>query len=441
MNRLKTNTQNHVFSITWMVIITIASCFSLIITPLDFAFKSPVYSFELILEIIICTVFAIDLFFRWKNIYQIKSLLGEKDFLFHSRIDKGYKTSIWPIFDVLCALPIELIAFSLEGHISGSILAFFRLMRVFRIFKLRDWKSLIDFIPKALKLLIISSAIAITLHFIACGWMMINPRTAPDDLSFYIISLYWAVTTLTTVGYGDITPVTNVARLYTMGVMIVGVGVYGVIIGNISRLMMLADKYTEQKKEKLHSLNQFMKHYNIPSSLQRQVFSFYGHLLNKNLAQEDYKIINELPQALQNELNVFTKIKLIRNVHIFSECSTPCLKMIAERLEQTFHSPNEYIIKKGDVGEEMFILGHGKVQVCSGDKVLNELQEGQFFGEVALIENTVRNADVQSIEYCDLYTFKKSDFLEVIEKYPTLGEKFRKVYSKRKSDSNLKQVA
>ncbi|MBT4790213.1 MAG: cyclic nucleotide-binding domain-containing protein, partial [Halobacteriovoraceae bacterium] len=218
------------------------------------------------------------------------------------------------------------------------------------------------------------------------------------------------------------------------------VGVYGVIIANISRLLMLADKYTEERKEKMNSLQQYMKHYNIPSSLQRQVFSFYNHILNKNITHEDTKIINDLPQALQKELNIYTKIKLIKNVHIFKECSTPCLKMIAQKLEQTFHSPNEYIIRKGDVGEEMFIIGHGSVQVTAGEKTLAELKEGQFFGEIALIEDTIRNADVQSKAYCDLYTFKKEDFMAVIEKYPHLGEKFEEIHQKRIQERSVENI-
>ena len=62
---------------------------------------------------------------------------------------------------------------------------------------------------------------------------------------------------------------------------------------------------------------------------------------------------------------------------------------------------------------------------------------------MALIEDTIRNADVQSKSYCDMYTFKKEDFLEVINKYPDLGERFLERYQKRKidKDSKLKNVA
>ena len=432
---------NRDISIFWIGVISLLSLWCAIDIPLTYALSSKISNFTIIAELLMCLCFSVDMYLRWSGQFQIAQQLRQLNYHLINRPEKSYKNSLWPIIDFICIIPFDLIAYALGNQILGISLSGLRLVKMFRVFKLRDWKHIIDFIPKPLKLVLIGVTILLALHWIACGWMVINPRSAVDNTSFYVISLYWAVATLTTVGYGDITPVDNIGRIYTMGVMIIGVGVYGIIIGNISRLMMLADKYTEEKKEKMNNLNQFMKYYNIPNSLQRQVFSFYNHLISKNLGEKDHKIIKELPQALQNELNIYTKIKLIKNVHIFRDCSTPCLKMIAEKLEQTFHSPNEYIIKKGDLGEEMFILGHGKVQVITGDKVLDELKEGQFFGEIALIENTVRNADVRSIEYCDLYTFNKSDFLEVIKKYPTLGEKFREIYYKRAGDKTIKDAA
>lgn len=430
------------FSLIWMGLLSMAIVWTCIEAPLSFALKINIKEHHLWWDALFCGIFFIDVILRLTNKLHLPKSMEETFSDIHmDAIQKSYAKSFWFPVDLITSLPFDIIAFSMGLTFPARILSVIRLFRILRVFKLRSIWHILDFLPKQVKLLLIAVVVTITIHWIACGWMYLSPRMAIDDLTNYVTSLYWAVTTLTTVGYGDITPQTNVARVYTMGVMLIGVGVYGIIIGQISRLMMLADKYTEKRKEKMNTLHQYMKHYNIPPSLQKQVYSFYNHLLQKNITEEDSTVISDLPQALQNELNIYTKIKLIKNVHIFKECTTPCLKLIAQKLEQTFHCPNEYIIRKGDHGEEMFFIGHGEVQVSVGEKILTELKSGQFFGEAALIQDTIRNADVQSKAYCDLYTLKKEDFLDVIEKYPSLGDKFKNLYSKRSFDRDKNQKA
>jgi voltage-gated potassium channel len=349
-------------------------------------------------------------------------------------VTSTYLCSGWLPVDILTSMPFDIIAAVLGLSIPLRVLSLLRLARLVRIIKLRSLIKIFDVLPKWAKASLIVGTVMTIIHWIACGWIIVNPQTQLDPITFYNHALYWTITTLTTVGYGDITPTTNIGRVYTMAIMLVGAATYGIIIANFSRLIMLADKYKEEKKSKMNGMMEFMKYYNIPMSLQKQVYSFYNHLLTKNISDEDSTIIKDLPQALQNELNIYQKIKFIRSVHIFKDASTPCLKMIAEKLEQTFHSPNEYIIRKGDMGGEMFIIGHGELEVTSGEKVLNELKAGQFFGEIALLQDTVRGADVKTNSYCDLYTFKKEDFLEVIIKYPTLKNKFEQRYQKREAD-------
>lgn len=417
----------------WLGILTFGIVWTVFEAPLSFVLNFKIEEHHMWWDGLFCSIFLIDIILRLNNKLKLPEQ-SKNEYTDENKPPTPYHKTIWFPVDVFTSLPFDIIAHALGLGVPTVVLQSLRLLRLIRVVKLRFIFDIFDFIPKQIKVLLIITAALTIVHWISCGWMLINPNPKLDPITFYNLSLYWAVTTLTTVGYGDITPQTNLARVYTMGVMLFGVSIFGLLISHFFRMMMIADKYTEEKKEKMNSLKEFMRYYHIPNSLQKQVFSFYNHLLTQNVTEEDSQIVKDLPQALQNELNIFMKIKLIKDVHIFKDSSIACLKMIAGKLEQTFHSPHEYIIRKGDVGNEMFIIGHGKVEVMVADKIVAELKAGQFFGEIALLEDTIRSADVKTSTYCDLYIFKKDDFLDVIEKYPALGEKFNEIYRKRRTD-------
>ena len=75
-------------------------------------------------------------------------------------------------------------------------------------------------------------------HWIACGWMLINPNSSLDPITYYNTSLYWTVTTLTTVGYGDIFPLTERERLAGCFVLVIGVCIFGFIMGEFIEILM-----------------------------------------------------------------------------------------------------------------------------------------------------------------------------------------------------------
>lgn len=396
--------------------------------PLSFALQLPFHSWHLLIDIFISIIFAIDMF---KNIRQKTKHLAPM----RPRYQDGHHIPLHKDFlfwiDLAASVPFDVLSYFLGFE---SYMRFMRLLKCVRFLKaFRLIRNVGNFLllPSFMRIesIIICSLLAI--NAIACGWIVVNPLPETEIYTLYNKSLYWAVTTLTTIGYGDIVPTTNIGRIYTMIIMIIGVGIYGFVIGNVFNLISQADRYKEQTKEKFNDLSLFMKHYDIPEQLQYSVFSYYNHLYTKRLSDNDTKIIAELPNALQLELQTYMNMKLIGNVPAFKLCTHACLKSIAGSLEQMFFSPGQRIITQGEIGHEMFIIAHGSVEVLVQDKgIVATLHEGQCFGELALLEETTRTADVRAQTYCDLYKLSKDDFIRIIKTYPELEKSVKRVMTK-----------
>ena len=416
------------FELAWKFIVFTAITTIAIVAPFSYSHDFfNIEKWQLILDAVISLVFFGDAFYNYRERSKKKknaiTLAPVKLTKFDTFVDFF---SIIP-FDVLN------IIFALSP--ASAIFHLFRLLNLFKIIKIYNLLEIYPGLILKVKVFLIFIWSSVALHWIACGWIIIHISTESDLLTLYNKSLYWAVTTITTIGYGDITPSTNFGRLYTMVIMILGLGVYGIVIGNVSKMIYIRDRHKEQTREKISDITLYMRHYNIPLKLQRDVFSFYNHLFTKRLSESDSQIIGELPNALQNELQVFMNLKLIQNLPLFQQCKLECIKEVASCLEQLYFVPGQRIINKGEIGDEMYIISHGSVEIKRDNgQIVNTLQEGQSFGEIALIQETTRTFNVRSITYCDVYKFNKEDFVRIVEKHPQLLKTLERTMRKRSSD-------
>jgi CRP-like cAMP-binding protein len=75
----------------------------------------------------------------------------------------------------------------------------------------------------------------------------------------------------------------------------------------------------------------------------------------------------------------------------------------------------------------MYFISKGKVEVCSADgkTIFKVLQEGEFFGEIALLLEQPRSAYVKANGHVDLFVLYRDDFQMLLEKYPQFAEKIK----------------
>jgi glucose-6-phosphate 1-dehydrogenase len=118
-------------------------------------------------------------------------------------------------------------------------------------------------------------------------------------------------------------------------------------------------------------------------------------------------------------------------IPIFHGCDPVFLRNVAMMLKSDVYNEGDTIVRKGDVGREMFILSRGQVEVVDGDKQVAVLNEGSFFGEMSLLLAQPRVATIRALSNCDVFVLEQGDFNRVLQDHPQFADMVREVARKR----------
>ncbi len=159
-----------------------------------------------------------------------------------------YVISFWGIIDMLSILPTYL-SFFLVGYHYLIVVRIFRLLRIFRVLKLVRFSSEAQGLLTALK----TSLYKISIFFIAVisivtilGTIMYVVEGGQDGFTSIPQSIYWAIVTITTVGYGDLVPHTVLGKFISSAAMIIGYAIIAVPTGIVTVAMARAKESTKE---------------------------------------------------------------------------------------------------------------------------------------------------------------------------------------------------
>jgi len=336
-----------------------------------------------------------------------------------------WRPSLWTAVDVIAALPLALFL--------GPTWSLVRLVKLARLVgAVRNPMRQLTIHPTGLRLGVFAFVLAISAHWLACGWIWLDGPGGVTRSGPYVDALYWCISTLTTVGYGDVTPVTSGQTLYAMVVMLLGVGLYGFVIGNLATLLTSMDMAKAQYLGNLERLTSFLRYRRIPVELQHHIYDYYRYLWENRMGYDEASILATLPPTLREELTLVLKADLIEKVSFLQGASRELISALCRELYPVVFTPGDIIVRAGEYGRQVYFISAGEVEVFSPEgQLIRTMREGDFFGELALLHDQPRSATVRAVGYCDLYALERDAFERTIACYPDFAADVSRISEER----------
>lgn len=131
------------------------------------------------------------------------------------------------------------------------------------------------------------------------------------------------------------------------------------------------------------------------------------------------------------------KIKILQSIDIFSHSSNDILTGIARMLKTIQVKNGQGIIKKGELGNCMYIIYEGNVKIHDDIYMIADLGPGKFFGEISLLDTEPRSASVTATTDSILFRLDQDDFYSILQKYPEVGREIMSVLISRLRTQNF----
>lgn len=144
------------------------------------------------------------------------------------------------------------------------------------------------------------------------------------------------------------------------------------------------------------------------------------------------RVLGMVDGRLVSDVRVARSLEICRflaKVELFSQHSPATLSEIAEEMEQEAHGPGVEVVRQGEAGDRFYVVRSGSLDVRIAEdgkeEMVRTLESGDFFGEVALLEDQPRTATVVTRENTELYTLSREDFLRAVEASKSFEDQLR----------------
>lgn len=435
------------------------------------------------LDVIADIVLAVDMFLVFLSAYHGEQLELVKDVKI---IAKRYFKSFF-VLDFLALIPLNQLALAMSGDTEKATL---KMLLVFRLLRLARFIKNTNFAVESIyglgKLICVYFVVG---HWMGCAlffmsryqietmadhglnhlngnfpWILVDYakdiRTATeedtlqqrdfcnsnlsDDFTWYItdyewtlfcadmktkysFSLYFAITTMASVGYGDITPMTNIERNFAILFEVVGSLIAALFFANMAVLIAGIDTRGDRLREKMGEVNHYINTRNIPKELAQRIKDGveYWWQVHSGLNVKDY--LSDLPKTLRIEIFSHIQKGCVDRCSVFVDLNQAFLRNITLHLHPISFLPKDMVYYVGEADKRMYFITEGYVEFLDEDYVLVKTRgEGDHFGDFEAVFDTRCQMFARAATACHMYYLESKDINKVMSDFPEYDTTIRR---------------
>ena len=258
------------------------------------------------------------------------------------------------------------------------VLALFRLVRFFKLARYSSGlASLADAIYAERRSLLATLLILGGLVLTTATMMHLAEREAqPDRFGTIPDAMWWAVVTLTTVGYGDVVPVTPLGKVVAGLTAILGIAMLALPVGIIA--------------------------------------TAFSEVIHRREFVVTWSMVARVP--------------------VFADLGAAAIAEIMDLLHSRTVPRGDVIVRRGEAADAMYFILSGEVEIEIKDGQHPRLGAGEFFGEIAILNDEPRTATVRACEETQLLVLQSHDLERLMDRVPEIGRRMQRVASERAPD-------
>uniref|UniRef100_A0A7N6BK07 Cyclic nucleotide-binding domain-containing protein n=1 Tax=Anabas testudineus TaxID=64144 RepID=A0A7N6BK07_ANATE len=360
----------------------------------------------------------------------------------------------WFLIDMVAAIPFDLLIFGSGSDETTTLIGLLktaRLLRLVRVARKLDRYSEYG----AAVLMLLMCIFALIAHWLACIWYAIgnvekpylehkigwldnlgvsigkkynysDPSSGPSIKDKYVTALYFTFSSLTSVGFGNVSPNTNSEKIFSICVMLIGSLMYASIFGNVSAIIQRLYSGTARYHLQMLRVKEFIRFHQIPNPLRQRLEEYFQHAWTYTNGIDMNMVLKGFPECLQADICLHLNKNLLQGCKAFLGATKGCLRALAMRFKTTHVPPGDTLVHSGDVLTALYFVSRGSIEILKDDVVVAILGKNDIFGEMIHLYSKPGKscADVRALSYCDLHTIQREEILEVLDMYPEFADHF-----------------